>query len=97
MYQDDVHEVSGRPVIDANKMALRLLEERADVYTGMRNMERPVVGVRGVCVCVCVYFCVRVCVSFSLSLSLSLSLSVRVLYMYAYKCVCLCMFVSVCV
>ena len=32
MYQDEVHEVSGRPVIDANKMALRLLEERADRY-----------------------------------------------------------------
>ena len=76
MYQDEVHEVSGRcvhhapapapapvrsrarthtctdmceyrPVIDANKMALRLLEERVDVYAGMKNQERPLVGVRG--------------------------------------------------
>ena len=28
-------------------MALRLLEERVDVYAGMKNQERPLVGVRG--------------------------------------------------
>jgi len=38
---------TGRPVIDANKMALQLLEERTNLFAGITNQERPLVGVRG--------------------------------------------------
>jgi len=41
------HEVSGRQMMDANKVALRLLEDAANRYTGMVAEERPLIGVRG--------------------------------------------------
>jgi len=47
MYQEDKHEVSGRPVKDANKYALLLLSNCTDAYAGFQCQSRPVVGVRG--------------------------------------------------
>lgn len=47
MYQDDPHEVSGRPTIDANKHALAVLDEEANSFAGITNEERPLIGVRG--------------------------------------------------
>mmetsp|Transcript_48153 Transcript_48153/g.151067 ORF Transcript_48153/g.151067 Transcript_48153/m.151067 type:complete len:619 (+) Transcript_48153:254-2110(+) len=47
MFQDDPHEVSGRPVVDANKLALQLLDISANKHAGIVQEERPLVGVRG--------------------------------------------------
>jgi len=47
MYQPNTHEVSGKQVIDANKYALQVLDEVASKHAGLKNVERPIIGVRG--------------------------------------------------
>jgi len=47
IYQPAPHEVSGKKVVDANKYALRVLDAAACDFLGIRNQERPIIGVRG--------------------------------------------------
>jgi hypothetical protein len=47
MYQTHTHEISGRPVVDANKYALQVLDRTACKHLGIQNQERPLIGVRG--------------------------------------------------
>mmetsp|Transcript_89851 Transcript_89851/g.240075 ORF Transcript_89851/g.240075 Transcript_89851/m.240075 type:complete len:629 (+) Transcript_89851:97-1983(+) len=46
-FQPNVHEVSGKPVVDANKYALQVLDECANQHAGIVSQERPIIGVRG--------------------------------------------------
>jgi hypothetical protein len=46
-FQANVHEVSGKQVVDANKYALQVLDECANAHAGMEAEERPIIGVRG--------------------------------------------------
>lgn len=47
MFQSYPHEISGRPVVDANKYALQVLDRTACKHLGIQNQERPLIGVRG--------------------------------------------------
>jgi len=47
MFQSHPHEISGRPVVDANKYALQVLDRTACKHLGIQNQERPLIGVRG--------------------------------------------------
>ena len=47
MFQTHPHEISGRPVVDANKYALQVLDRTACKHLGIQNQERPLIGVRG--------------------------------------------------
>jgi len=47
MYQLTPHEISGRKVVDANKLALQVLDREACRYLGIQEQERPLIGVRG--------------------------------------------------
>jgi len=43
----NAEQVSGKQVIDANKYALQVLDEVASKHAGLKNVERPIIGVRG--------------------------------------------------
>ena len=47
MFQSHPHEISGRPVVDANKYALQVLDRTACKHLGIQNQDRPLIGVRG--------------------------------------------------
>jgi len=47
IFQTLPHEISGRPVVDANKYALQVLDRTACKHLGIQNQERPLIGVRG--------------------------------------------------
>ena len=47
MYQTHTHEISGKPVVDANKYALQVLDRTACKHLGIQNQERALIGVRG--------------------------------------------------
>ena len=47
VFQTHPHEISGRPVVDANKYALQLLDHTASKHLGIQNQDRPLIGVRG--------------------------------------------------
>lgn len=46
-HQAQNHDISGLPVIDANKYSLLILDEVANKHAGIQNEERPIIGVRG--------------------------------------------------